>query len=166
MGSRGSVIPFFLDLAEQGVKLPITSKDMTRFNITLQEGVDMVLWCLQHGIGGEIFVPKIPSYRIMDLAEAINPGNKRDIVGIRPGEKIHELMITSADSLYTLDLGNYYAILPPEEDSIIEYLKQRKCSRVDPGFSYDSGTNEEFLDVEQIRTLITNNIDPNFIPFQ
>ena len=97
MGSRGSVIPFFLQKAQSGV-LPITDQAMTRFNISLEEGVQMVLWSLEHALGGELFVPKIPSYRITDVAEAIGPSCEKPVVGIRPGEKIHEEMITASDS--------------------------------------------------------------------
>ncbi len=154
MGSRGSVIPFFLDAASSGV-LPITHPEMTRFNITLQEGVDMVLWSIDAALGGEIFVPKIPSYRILDLAEAIAPECERRIVGIRPGEKVHEEMITASDSYMTVDLGEYYAILPSAGDhSIDSYLGERGGSPVEPGFAYNSGTNSEFLSVEQLRDLI------------
>ena len=104
MGSRGSVIPFFLSKAPSGV-LPITDPAMTRFNISLEDGVDMVLWTLDHALGGELLVPKIPSYRITDGAEAIGPGCKKPVIGIRPGEKIHEEMITASDSFSTIDLG-------------------------------------------------------------
>lgn len=154
MGSRGSVIPFFLSQRENGV-LPITHADMTRFNITLQEGVDMVLWSLDHALGGEIFVPKIPSYRILDLAEAIAPECEKRVIGIRAGEKIHEEMITSSDSLNTLDLGDYYAILPTGgQHSIADYMATKGARAVEPGFSYNSGANEHFLGVEQLRQLI------------
>lgn len=165
LGSRGSVIPFFLARAKGGV-LPITDPTMTRFTITLQEGVDMVLWALEHALGGEIFVPKIASYRITDLAEAIGPGCRQAVVGIRPGEKIHEEMITESDSLSTVDLGPYYAILPTSGKSSIEqYAKHMPLTRVPPGFSYHSGRNSEFLSVEQIRTMIRDHIDPNFVPY-
>ena len=122
MGSRGSVIPFFLEKAKTGV-LPITDPAMTRFNISLNEGVDMVLWSLGHALGGEVFVPKIPSYRITDVAEAIGPGCEKLITGIRPGEKIHEEMITASDSITTIDLGDYYAILPSDGRLQQRYLE-------------------------------------------
>ena len=154
MGSRGSVIPYFLDRRGDGI-LPITHPDMTRFNITLQEGVDMVLWSIESALGGEIFVPKIPSYRIMDVAEAIAPECERRIVGIRPGEKLHEEMITASDSYNSVDLGRYFAILPSAGDhSADNYFEQRPGERVEPGFSYNSGTNERFLTVEELRRLI------------
>jgi UDP-N-acetylglucosamine 4,6-dehydratase/5-epimerase len=154
MGSRGSVIPYFLACRDKGI-LPITDPEMTRFNITLQEGVDMVLWSIDASLGGEIFVPKIPSYRIMDLAEAIAPHCERRIVGIRPGEKVHEEMITASDSYNTVDLGPYFAILSSSgEHSTDDYLRIRGGVRVTPGFSYNSGTNDRFLSVDELRELI------------
>lgn len=154
MGSRGSVIPFFLDKRKTGI-LPITDPRMTRFNISLQEGVDMVLWSIEHGWGGEVLVPKIPSYRITDVATAIGPECRQDIVGIRPGEKIHEEMITASDSFNTVDLGRYYAILPSAGNyTVEEYCERMISKRVEPGFAYDSGSNPEFLTVAQLRTLI------------
>ena len=154
MGSRGSVIPFFLNERAAGV-LPITDPQMTRFNITLQEGVEMVLWAIENALGAEILVPKIPSYRITDLATAIGPDCRQEIVGLRPGEKIHEQMITESDSLNTVDLGPYYAILPSSGEYGIEaYLAHRPCARMPAGFSYDSGRNPQFLSVEELRALI------------
>ena len=165
MGSRGSVIPFFLSQRASG-SLPITDPQMTRFNISLQEGVDMVLWSLQNALGGEILVPKIPSYRITDVATAIAPNCKQVIVGLRPGEKIHEEMITSSDSLNTVDLGIYYAILASAGDTSIDDYLQRShlrssARRVAPGFSYDSGRNPHFLSVEELRALIFSNTAAN-----
>lgn len=162
MGSRGSVIPYFLSRRLSGV-FPITDPEMTRFNITLQEGVDMVLWAVEHALGGEIFVPKIPSYRILDLAEAIGPECETPVIGIRPGEKIHEEMITTSDSFNTLDLGDYYAILPSAgEYSAEAYLSLRGGKSVVPGFSYNSGTNEKFLGAEELRALIRQHVDSSF----
>jgi len=162
MGSRGSVIPFFLNRRDTGV-LPITHPDMTRFNISLQEGVDMVLWALENAAGGEVFVPKIPSYRIMDLAEAIAPECERPIVGIRPGEKIHEEMITASDSYNTVDLGKYFAILPMAGSYNAQtYCNNNGCKPVEPGFAYNSGTNSEFLSKEELRRLIREHVDPAF----
>jgi UDP-N-acetylglucosamine 4,6-dehydratase/5-epimerase len=162
MGSRGSVIPFFLEKRKTGV-LPITHENMTRFNISLEEGVDLVLFAYEHAMGGEIFVPKIPSYRILELAEAIGPACKKEVVGIRPGEKIHEEMITESDSFYTADVGRYYAILPqnPAWD-YSEYFEKRKAKRVPLGFQYNSGTNDEWLTVQQLRDLISTNVDSTF----
>ncbi len=164
MGSRGSVIPFFIEKAKSGV-LPITDKNMTRFNISLDQGVDMVLWALESCLGGEIFVPKIPSYKILDLAEAIGPNCIKKITGIRPGEKIHEEMITKSDSYSTIDLGDYYAILPSDRKLLNIYQNMNSnYTNVPEGFSYNSGTNKFFLSVEQIRSLIVENIDKQFIP--
>ena len=154
MGSRGSVIPFFLAQRATGT-LPITDPAMTRFNISLQEGVEMVLWALANAHGGEILVPKIPSYRITDVAQAIGPDCEHPVTGVRPGEKIHEEMITASDSLNTVDLGAYYAILPSAGSySVDDYVARTGARRVPEGFSYDSGANPDFLSVEQLRELI------------
>ena len=164
MGSRGSVIPFFLEKAKSGV-LPITDPEMTRFNISLSEGVAMVLWALENALGGELFVPKIPSYRITDVAEAIGPSCEKPITGIRPGEKIHEEMITASDSFTTIDLGDYYAILP--SDGRVQQLYEEASITMNPvpkGFGYNSGANPEFLSVGQLRALIKEHVDPAFKP--
>jgi FlaA1/EpsC-like NDP-sugar epimerase len=164
MGSRGSVIPFFLSKARSGV-LPITDPEMTRFNISLMDGVDMVLWTLDHALGGELLVPKIPSYRITDVAEAIGPGCEKVIIGIRPGEKIHEEMITASDSFSTIDLGKYYAILPT--DGSVHYQYQADgvpFTAVEFGFAYNSGSNPDFLTVEHLRALIRKYVDTSFQP--
>jgi UDP-N-acetylglucosamine 4,6-dehydratase len=164
MGSRGSVIPFFLDRRGSG-ELPITDPGMTRFNITLDEGVGMVLWAVEHGQGGEILVPKIPSYRITDLAEAIAPSAARPVVGIRPGEKLHEEMITSSDSYSTVDLGSYYSILPSGDELRRQsYVDAIGAQPVAQGFTYSSGTNERFLSVDELRVLIRRHVDPTFKP--
>lgn len=164
MGSRGSVIPFFLEKARTGV-LPITDPSMTRFNISLSEGVAMVLWALENALGGEIFVPKIPSYRIIDVAEAIGPGCQKPVVGIRPGEKIHEEMITASDSFTTVDLGDYYAILPSDGRLRSCYRQAgRPVKPVVPGFAYSSGSNPQFLSVEQLRELVREHVDREFQP--
>ena len=162
MGSNGSVIPFFLNKKDSGV-LPITDKTMTRFNISLQGGVDMVMHALEHAWGGEIFIPKIPSYKIMDVAEAICPSCEKPEVGIRPGEKIHEEMITSSDSYYTYDLGKYYTILPATHKWKLEdYIKKFNASKVKKGFEYNSGTNTEWESIETLRSLIKEHVDPSF----
>ena len=162
MGSRGSVIPFFLNRKKTGV-LPITDPAMTRFNISLQDGVNMVMWALENAMGGEVFVPKIPSYRITDLAEAIGPECEHPVIGIRPGEKVHEEMITGSDSLNTVDLGRYFAILPATSQKMIErYCETRAGKRLPHGFSYDSGSNDDFLTVDEIRQLIKQHVDPYF----
>jgi UDP-N-acetylglucosamine 4,6-dehydratase len=162
MGSNGSVMPFFLNKRKEGV-LPITHPDMTRFNISLTEGVDMVIYALQNAWGGELLVPKIPSYRIVDVAEAIGPDCERPIVGIRPGEKIHEEMITLSDSFSTYDLGSYYTILPQVPFwKMSDYLDHFKAEKVLNGFSYNSGTNDQWLSIPEIRQLIKQHVDPNF----
>lgn len=163
MGSRGSVIPFFLKKAKSGV-LPITHKDMTRFNISLEEGVEMVLWAIENAKGGEVFVPKIPSYNIETVAKAIAPKAKLEYVGIRPGEKLHEEMITESDSHNTIDIGKYFAILPSGK-SINEYKNFYKNAKLVPkGFSYNSGDNDEWVNAEEMRTLIKKYVDPGFKP--
>ncbi|MCQ8126934.1 UDP-N-acetylglucosamine 4,6-dehydratase (inverting) [Methylomonas rivi] len=156
MGSRGSVIPFFLEQRKTGV-LPITDPEMTRFNISLLEGVEMVLWAIENAWGGEVLVPKIPSYRITDLAMAIGPECEHKIVGVRPGEKIHEEMITESDSFNTVDLGPYFAILPAgAKYNMKNYCARTSAQKVEPGFRYDSGSNERFLGVDELRALIDN----------
>lgn len=158
MGSRGSVIPFFLEKRASGV-LPITDPAMTRFNISLQEGVDMVLWSLENAWGGEILVPKIPSYRILDVAAAIGPDCEHPIVGIRPGEKVHEEMITASDSFNTVDLGEYYAILPVNAKyTMQDYCTKMGATSVSQGFCYESGSNVDFLTVEELRSLIQQQV--------
>jgi len=162
MGSRGSVIPFFLERRKSGI-LPITHEEMTRFNISLEQGVELVLYAYEHALGGEIFVPKIPSYKILELADAIGPNCKKDIVGIRPGEKIHEEMITASDSYYTVDIGRYYVILPQNPLwNYDQYYEEKKAKKVSDGFVYNSGTNDEWLSKEELRELIKNHIDPTF----
>ena len=162
MGSNGSVMPFFLNKRMEGV-LPITDPNMTRFNISLKEGVDMVLHALETAWGGELFVPKIPSYKITDVATAIAPECEQKIVGIRPGEKIHEEMITSSDSFSTYDLGKYYVILPQTTHwDINEFVTHFEAQKVKEGFNYNSGENSEWIDVKQIRNLIKEHVDPSF----
>lgn len=162
MGSNGSVIPFFINKRKEGV-LPITVESMTRFNISLAGGVDMVLHALEHAWGGELFVPKIPSYRIMDVAKAIGPDCEHRIVGIRPGEKIHEEMITASDSFFTYDLGKYYVIVPQTPAwSIDDFIKHFNAKKVPDGFAYDSGTNTEWETVDSLREQIKIHVDPDF----
>ena len=163
MGSRGSVIPFFIKKKSEG-SIPITHKEMTRFNISLQAGVDMVMYAIENHLGGEIFVPKIPSYRILDVAEAIAPSCDTPVVGIRPGEKLHEEMITDTDSLNTIDLGLYYAILPSVSFTYTEeeYMSHHKAEKVPFGFKYNSGSNDEWETVDTLRKLIVDHVDPSF----
>lgn len=164
MASRGSVIPLFLEQAKTGV-LPITHEGMTRFNISLQEGVDLVLWAVENALGGEIFVPKIPSYRVIDLAKAIGPNCRHEIVGIRPGEKVHEEMITENDSYSTIDLGKYFAVLPTHGNMTVQHYKKVSGGvQVTPGFSYNSRDNTKFLTVDEIRVLLKKNISADFQP--
>jgi UDP-N-acetylglucosamine 4,6-dehydratase len=162
MGSNGSVIPFFLKKKKEGL-LPITDVNMTRFNISLSGGVEMVLHALKTAWGGELFVPKIPSYRITDVAQAIGPNCKHLITGIRPGEKIHEEMITSSDSFTTYDLGKYFVILPQVPQFNIEaYIKHFNAKIVKEGFNYSSGENTEWETVESLRQQIREYVDESF----
>ena len=164
MGSRGSVIPYFIGCSKKG-SIPITDERMTRFNITLEQGVDMVFWVIDNALGGEIFVPKLPSYNIMDLANAIAPNCEKQIVGIRPGEKIHEEMITSSDGASTIELGNYYAILPSDGAMHKKYrLNNIEYKNLMEGFCYSSNSNQDFLSINEIRELIKNNLDNKFKP--
>ncbi|MBL7002231.1 MAG: UDP-N-acetylglucosamine 4,6-dehydratase (inverting) [Nitrosopumilus sp.] len=161
MGSRGSVIPFFKNKKETGT-LPITDKRMTRFNITLQEGVNFVLQSLDKMWGGELFVPKIPSYKILDVAKAIAPNCKYEVVGIRPGEKLHEEMITETDALNSVEFEKYFVILPTTELWDIDKFRKESNSSVGKmcefGFSYNSGTNNDFLNINDLKDLIKNHI--------
>jgi len=162
MGSRGSVIPFFLSKRSEGV-LPITDERMTRFNISLEEGVELVLFALEHMWGGEIFVPKIPSYKITDVAEAVCPTCKTEIVGIRPGEKLHEEMITETDALSTLEFDDYFVIMPATRPwKVEEYAERFGGQMCAQGFSYNSGQNSEWLSVDDLRDLIRQHVDPDF----
>ncbi len=162
MGSNGSVIPFFLKKRKEGV-LPITDLNMTRFNISLLSGVEMVLHALDTAWGGELFIPKIPSYKIMDVAKAIGPDCEHRVIGIRAGEKVHEEMITSSDSFSTYDLGKYYVILPPSHRwDIDEYISHFNAKKVADGFNYTSGQNTEWETVESLRKLIKEHVDSSF----
>ena len=162
MGSNGSVIPFFIKKKKEG-KLPITDPAMTRFNISLQGGVDMVMHAIENAWGGEIFIPKIPSYRITDVATAVAPDCEQEIVGVRPGEKIHEEMITSSDSFYTYDLGKYYTILPSVPNfNVKDFISVFGAKKVGEGFNYDSGSNTEWETIESLRMHIKEHVDSNF----
>ena len=162
MGSNGSVIPFFMKKREEG-KLPITDVSMTRFNISLQGGVDMVIHAIEHSWGGEIFIPKIASYKITDIAKAIAPNCELEIIGIRPGEKIHEEMITTSDAFNTYDLGKYFTILPSVPNfNLNDFLNTFNAKKVPEGFNYDSGSNSEWETVESLRALIKEHVDSNF----
>lgn len=162
MGSNGSVMPFFLNKKAEGV-LPITDERMTRFNISLADGCEMVFYAIENAWGGEIFVPKIPSYKITDVAKAIAPDCKLKIVGIRPGEKLHEEMITSSDSFNTWDLGEYYAILPQKPIfNLEEFISYFNAKSVEEGFCYNSGSNSEWETIESLREQIKEHVDPTF----
>lgn len=162
MGSNGSVIPFFIQKKKEGI-IPITDPNMTRFNIPIQGGVDMVLYALENAWGGEIFVPKIPSYRIMDVAQAIAPECEHRIIGIRPGEKIHEEMITTSDSFYTYDIGKYYTILPQKPVWKLEdYIQHHNAVKVSVGFHYSSGENKEWESIDELRKKIRESVDSSF----
>ncbi|MDF2379954.1 UDP-N-acetylglucosamine 4,6-dehydratase (inverting) [Nostoc ellipsosporum NOK] len=162
MGSNGSVMPFFLKKRKEGV-LPITDPNMTRFNISLDGGVDMVLHALDTAWGGELFVPKIPSYRITDVATAIGPDCRQEIVGIRPGEKVHEEMITASDSFTTYDLGKYYVILPQTPVwELNDFIREFDAKKVTTGFNYTSGNNSEWLSVEQLQQLVKDHVEPYY----
>ncbi len=166
MGSRGSVIPFFLDRRKTGT-LPITDPRMTRFNITLDEGVKMVIDAATTALGGEIFVPKIPSYRITDVAEAIGPDCAKPVVGIRAGEKIHEEMVTETDALQTIATAHQYVIVPmphlrDQAEVMAEYCQHHAGAPVPEGFSFNSGRNTDWLNVPQIRALIRQHVDASF----
>jgi len=163
MGSRGSVIPFFLSKRPTG-ELPITHIEMTRFNISLEAGVDMVMYALGNHLGGEIFVPKIPSYRILDIANAVAPNCKIREVGIRPGEKLHEEMITDTDALNTIDIGEYYVILPSVSlvHSEQEFIDHHKGTKVPFNFRYNSAQNTDWETIYTLRKKIRKFVDPQF----
>ena len=165
MGSRGSVIPFFMKKAKEGSVIPITHKEMTRFNISLEDGVEMVLWAIENAIGGEIFVPKISSYNIETVAKAIAPNAKLEYIGVRAGEKLHEEMITDSDSYNTIEFDEYYAILPTIENKD-RYLAHYKAKEVAKGFKYNSETNDKWETVESMRALIKTFVDPHFKPIE
>ncbi|CAI8378756.1 MAG: UDP-N-acetylglucosamine 4,6-dehydratase (inverting) [Cellulomonadaceae bacterium TMED98] len=157
MGSRGSVIPFFLSQKEQGQPLRITDERMTRFMISLQEGVELVLQALESTLGGEIFVKKIPSMGIMDIAEALDPGGKREIVGIRPGEKLHEQMISSEDSYTTRDYGDHFRIFPNLDGLGYKAQDNESGTAVTAGFTYSSDTNAEQMTVDALSAWVESN---------
>lgn len=160
MGSRGSVIPEFIKQSKKNNQILITDKRMTRFNISLQESVEMVDWSIKNCVGGETIIPKIPSYNVLDLAKAINAKAKIKYIGIRPGEKIHEELITSSDSFNTYDIGKYYIMLHINKPKQINYFKNRfNAKRVKDGFSYTSGSNNDFLSINSIKKLIKINFN-------
>lgn len=162
LGSRGSVIPFFLKQRESG-KLSLTHEDMTRFSISLEDGVELVMKTLETHWGGEIVIPKIPSYKLTDVATAIAPDCKHEIIGIRPGEKMHEEMIAEMDAPNTVEFSDRYAILPSTPIwNIDNFIKEGKGKFVPPGFTYNSFNNTDWLSVDQLREEIKKHVDPNF----
>lgn len=156
MGSRGSVIPFFLSVKDSGV-LPITDPRMTRFMITLEQGVDLVWHALEEMVGGEIYVRKIPSMKITDIAKTIAPEARHDIVGIRPGEKLHEQMIGPEDAPFTFEFPEHYTILPQINGWAADKNRIKDGVRVPEGFSYSSETNAEWLEPSALRAWIDAN---------
>tara|TARA_B100001540_G_scaffold109498_1_gene98276 strand:+ start:110 stop:1105 length:996 start_codon:yes stop_codon:yes gene_type:complete len=158
ISSRGSVIPKFKEINKDKNKsyFPVTSDKMTRFLISLEEGIKTVIFALKNQIGGEIFVPKIPSARIVDICKAINPKKKIKIVGVRPGEKIHEELISEFDSLNTIDIGNYYLILPSQDNDRIKkiYIKKFSIKKLSESFSYNSLDNK-YLNISQLKNILS-----------
>ena len=153
MGSRGSVIPFFLSIADQG-KFPITDTRMTRFMITLEQGVDLVWRAFEDMEGGEIYVKRIPSMKIVDVAKAVNPAAELDIVGMRPGEKLHEQMISAEDAMFTYSYEDYYKILPMIHNWNTDFKRIKDGVRCPEGFVYSSDSNEEWMDVGTLKDWI------------
>ena len=165
MGSRGSVIPVFLEQKKRGT-IKVTDPSMTRFNITMTDSIRLVLHALDKSLGGEIFVPKIPSYKILTLAKAIGENSKIKVVGVRPGEKIHEELISASEARHTLDIGKYYVILSPSLERsnnplsmqlYKKYLNKKNTKKVPKDFEYNSGRNKKFLNKDEIRKLLKYN---------
>ena len=158
MGSRGSVIPFFLEQLKKKEKLTLTHENMTRFNITLEEAIRLVTYSFFNCNSGEILIPKIPSFKIIDLISSINSKNNYKITGIRPGEKIHEELINSYEAKNTIDLKDYYVILPTNDiRKISEYCKKNSAKKVSESFCYTSENNKDYLNVKDLKQLIKNN---------
>lgn len=155
LGSNGSVVPYFNNIKDSGV-FPITHIDMTRFNISLKEGVDMIFYAIENSLGGEIFIPKIPSYKITDVAKAIDSTCEIQVVGIRPGEKLHEEMISASDSFNTFELKDHFVILPAKPNFSIDlFLQKFKAKRVAEGFSYNSLDNSQWETIESLKDKIS-----------
>ena len=151
-GSRGSVFPYFKNLGKDK-SFPITHKDMTRFNISLKQSIDLVIWAINNNIGGEILVPKLPSFKITELAKSIDKNKKIKIIGLRPGEKIHEELISELESRNTYDVGKYYSIFNEPPLKIIKMIKQKKLRKILVG-SYSSGNNKKFLSNNELKNII------------
>jgi FlaA1/EpsC-like NDP-sugar epimerase len=154
MGSRGSVAPFFLNIKKTNNYFPITHKNMTRFSILLEDAINMTDWTLKNMKGGEIFVCKIPSYKVIDLARAISSKHKLKLIGLRPGEKMHEEMITKEDSYNTYDLGKYYAIINPSNEKLLNFYK-KEFKKFENGKSYNSKENK-FLTIAELKNQVNN----------
>ena len=162
MGSRGSVIPYFLKCKKKNF-IPITDENMTRFSITLNEGVDFVFKSLKNMQGGELFIPKISSFKILDLAKAIAPNIKPNIIGLRPGEKLHEEMITESDSYNAMEFKDYYIIISDSQYTSLnkKYFMKKNKNMAKPckiGFSYNSKNNKNFLSIKELKNLIKKNV--------
>ena len=160
MGSRGSVIPFFKSIVDQGGKsIPITDENMTRFMISLEQGVELVLHAFEDMVGGEIYVKKIPSMKVVDIAKTIAPEMEQEIIGIRPGEKIHEQMIGIEDVLYTYEYDKYFKILPAIQNWYLDKNRILDGNKVESSFTYSSDKNEEWMSKEELNNWINSNID-------
>ena len=157
LGSRGSVLPLLMQYKNSGT-FTITSEEMTRFNITLDQGVKAVDWAMQNSSGGEILIPKIPSYKLVNLIEAVGLKNKPKIIGLRKGEKVHEEMITEADSYTTYDIGEYFLILPDNEKSTLNRFKKKLkvFKKIPNNFSYNSRDNDQFLSINELKKMIAH----------
>ena len=161
MGSRGSVLPVFLNCIKNNKPFEITDKRMTRFNLTVKQAIEMVIWSFSNTLGAEIFIPKIPSFKVMDLAKVIKSNNKIIFSGIRKGEKLHEEMITSSDSITTYDIGEKYLIIPSNEKSLINKYRNkfRTFKKVKEGFSYNSRDNSNYLKLSDLKKIVDNSIN-------
>ena len=161
ISSRGSVIPKFLEINKDKTQkfFPVTDMNMTRFLISLEDGIKVVLFALKNQVGGEIFVPKLPSVKIKDLCKTINPKKRIKIVGVRPGEKIHEELISNSESLNTYDIGKYYIVLPNNSDSEKikkNYQQKLKLKKFKENFSYNSFENDNYLNVEKLSKILNS----------
>ena len=158
LGSRGSVVPIFIKSNKDNKDFTVTHSDMTRFNLTLEEGVNFVDWCFLNNLGGEIFVPKLKSFRVTDLAKSINNNTKIKIIGIRPGEKLHEELISETDSLNSAEGKNHYVILNNiNKKEFLKYLEIKKLKKVNMGFKYSSDKNPDFLSIKNLRKILIEN---------
>ena len=156
-GSRGSIMPYLINSKKNNKQVNLTDKKMTRFNISLNDSVEMVLWSLKNTIGGEIIIPKIPSYKIMDLLKATENEKNYKVIGVRLGEKINEELIGAADSINTIDIGKYYITLQTKKDKkILNHYKKFNYKNLKSDFSYNSGNNKKFLSIRELKKILTN----------